>query len=200
MFRDQSNDTASKFQIVEAEAHESSLALPNSQEDDLGDSSADISSSSLELAPRQPTDDVLSSSLTASPEDQAACYFFSNYVLNTSRFRKGYMEYLPRLYGKNSPDSPLAQIVTSLGMAGLANVRNAPEAKAVSTYKYASALHGVNAMLRDPARAADDETLIVVLLLSLYEVSTTKHIPWDSSSDIHTDKYWNQDTIDQSMG
>ena len=176
MFRDQSNDTASKFHVVEAKAHESSLPLSTSQTDDFGELSTNPSSSSFDLALAQTPGDVISSSLTISPEDQAACYFFSNYVFNRSMVRKSYLEFLPTMYSNDSPESPLWQIVTSLGMAGLANVRNAPDVKAVSTYKYASALRGVNAMLRDPARATDDETLITVLLLSLYEASETNHI------------------------
>ena len=176
MFRDQSNDTASKFHVVEAQARAPSLPVCKSRTDDFGEYSTDLSSSSFELALTQSTSDVISSSLSVSPEDQAACYFFSNYVFNRSMLRKSYLEYLPEVYGKISPESPLGQIITSLGMGGLANVRNAPDAKAVSTYKYASALRGVNALLRDPARAIEDETLITVLLLSLYEASETDHI------------------------
>ena len=174
MFRDQSNDTASKFHVVEKKAPDPSVVHSPSRAIGCSDCPTNASSSSSEVAIRQLSDTLpplLSSTLSVSPEDQAACHFFSNYVLDATHSRKGYMEYIPGLYNKNSSDSPLAHIITSLGMAGLANVRNAPEAKAVSTYKYTSALHGVNAMLRDPARATDDETLVVVLLLSLYEVS-----------------------------
>lgn len=43
--------------------------------------------------------------------------------------------------------------------------------------KYAEALKSINASLRDPVLAKDDQTLLVVMLLGLYEeVSFTQHI------------------------
>ena len=176
MFRDQSDVTVSKCKAVEPEGETSSVVPRPCSPEDFNDLTTDSERTSLELALRAPSVDDISGSLSVSPEDQAACYFFSNYVLMPTHFRKGYMNYLPGLYGNKGPESPLAQMIVSLGMAGLANVRNAPEAKAVSTYKYASALHSVNAMLRDPVRATNDETLVLVLLLSLYEVSPCHRI------------------------
>lgn len=174
------------------------VAFATSHTDDVGDSLSDASSSSFELA-LKPNGGFHSTSLSAPPEDQVACYFPPNHVLQPTNFMSGYLSYLPSLYVKRRSNSPLVQIITSLGMAGLANVRNAPEAKAVSTYKYTSALRGVNAMLQDPARAIEDETLITILLLSLYEVSTIRHtdnIIFNVGADIHR----SQDTVNPSLG
>lgn len=170
MFRDQSNDTASKFHVVAAKASEPALPASSIEAEDLVDFSTDPFSSSSELTLTRTTSNILSPTFSISFEDQAACHFFTNYVYSRSTFRRGYFEFLPEVFTQNSSDSPVAEIITSLGMAGLANVRRVPEAKAIANYKYASALHGVNALLRDPARATDDETLITVLLLGLYEV------------------------------
>ena len=179
MFRDQSEDMVSKFKNVDPETKKLALVSRVTDVDDFNHLGTDAARSSSELFLRSPAGDIISNSLSVSPEDQAACFFFSNYVLRVTQSRRGYMSYLPELYESRSSESPLAQMVVSLGMAGLANVRNAPEAKAVSTYKYASALHSVNALLRDPVRATDDETLILVLLLSLYEVSLLSTHSWE---------------------
>ena len=177
MFRDQSTDTASKFHVVETKARQTSWEKSaSSHAESVEGSSTDPSSSSLQFALAPVPTTVISSSLSISPEDEAACYFFSNYTFYRSNLSKGFMEFLPSLYDSNSPRSPLWQIITSLGMAGLANFRNAPDMKVISTYKYASALREVNAMLRIPARATEDETLISILLLSIYEVSETNHM------------------------
>ena len=170
MFRDQSSDTASKFHVVEAKASERPLPPATLSPEDSLDFSTDPSSSSYDLALTQSMGSPILPSFSFSLEDQAVCHFFTNYVYNKSTTRRGHFEFLPGIFAKNDPDSPVVEIMTSLGMSGLSNVQRAPEAKAISTQKYAAALRGVNTLLRDPERATEDETLITVLLLGLYEV------------------------------
>lgn len=103
------------------------------------------------------------------PEDGAVTFFFNDYVLEDSPTPKNVYDCLPRLYAAASPDSALSNIVTALGMACLANAMQVPEVMMRANLKYAHSLKAINSALRDPVEAKADETLLVVMLLGLYE-------------------------------
>lgn len=96
-------------------------------------------------------------------------FFFNDYLLEDSPTPKSLYDWLPRLYGAASPDSALSHIVTALGVACLANAIQVPEFMTRANIKYAETLKRVNSALRDPIEARADETLLVVMLLGLYE-------------------------------
>lgn len=109
-------------------------------------------------------------SISVPLEDQAIVYFFRNYVfpdVGSSRTPLGCM---PGIYSRASADSALPAIVTSIGMAGMAGLRNFPEMMNMARQKHISVLRLINSSLQDSESAKADQTLTAVLLLGLFEV------------------------------
>jgi hypothetical protein len=104
-------------------------------------------------------------------EDQATCFFFKNYVLEKDQFIRGNFQYLSDIYSSEEVGSALSDSIASLGMVGLANFWGAPNIMANANVKYHSALRRVSSQLRNVEEAKADQTMIVVMLLGLYEVS-----------------------------
>ena len=114
-----------------------------------------------------PTQRVLSISI----EDQASCFFLRNYVWEDSDSNRGHLDHV---YGfiKASGNETLVAALTSVGMAGLANVKNDPCVMAAAREKYAAALQLTNLALQDPGSVWTDQTLTSVLLLGIFEVQS----------------------------
>lgn len=86
-------------------------------------------------------------------------------------------ESIPTLYFASGYDSPLLYIVTALGLAGLSHHTETYGMEVAAGVWYNKALHKVNQILRDRTLAKEDLTLLVVLLLGLYEVYITHLLP-----------------------
>jgi hypothetical protein len=169
MFRDQSKETACKAQGIKPKSKPKSSASVNSAALDCRQVSrrsmdSDISASSESLQ-------TWWSTLQVPAEQQAVCFFFSNYVLESSNPSISVYHYLPAFYNNESEKSALSCAVVALGLAGLSYRRNESSLLSAAKSMYSSALHLTNEALRDPATAATDTTLISVLLLGLFEVS-----------------------------
>ena len=67
--------------------------------------------------------------------------------------------------------SLLTAAISSVSLAGLANVKSAPAVMASARSEYASALRQINVALRDPGQVKTDSTLTAVILLSMFEVT-----------------------------
>ena len=177
MFRDQSKQVAHKVQ-----GQKRKVARVSPERD------KDISyelSQALSHRPRTGIRDWLANvtvvplPLQVPAEDQASCFFFSNYVEPANAHNSMY-EYLPAMYGSTHRDSALFFVITALGLAGLSNHKCAPQLMSEATLRYDAALHLVNEMLGDPVTAKADQTLVSILLLGLYEVrrpSTLCNLP-----------------------
>lgn len=85
---------------------------------------------------------------------------------------------LPRLYSEAPERSALSSILTALGLACLSNTLKRPEVMMKANAKYAEALTFINSALRDPVEAKNDHTLLVVLLLGMYEEVSLKTELW----------------------
>ncbi|KAF2806210.1 uncharacterized protein BDZ99DRAFT_573794 [Mytilinidion resinicola] len=110
-----------------------------------------------------------------SAETQASCFFFSNYPSKSSKTYKTMYEYIPALYCTESSDSPLVCIVTALGLAGLSYHTDTSGLGTAATAWYDRALRKTNYNLRHGELAKMDQTLLVVLLLGLYETNTCRN-------------------------
>lgn len=64
----------------------------------------------------------------------------------------------------------LSATVASVGMAGLANTKAAPQVMIAARKSYARALRLINTALQDPVESTRDQTLSAILLLGLFEV------------------------------
>jgi hypothetical protein len=168
MFRDQSKEVACKAQGIKPKVKPKDLVSADHAALDCCRASrrsmdSDTPTASESLHP-------WSGNVRVSAEQQAVCFFFSNYVLEPSNSRKSVYDYLPALYNNESEKGAMSCAVTALGLAGLSYRKGEPCLLSAAKSMYSSALHLTNEALSDPKTAVTDATLISVLLLGLYEV------------------------------
>ena len=113
---------------------------------------------------------VIAASLVPSMDDQATSFFFYKYVLAMSTCSTGYMQSLPEIYGSAPANSALATVIASLGLTALHNVTRSPQAMIGGVSRYNSALRSIAKAIQDPTEVRTDQTLMTVILLGLYEV------------------------------
>ena len=109
-------------------------------------------------------------SLSMPLEEQASCFFFHHFVSDDPSTPIGYAEFLPEIYNHESAYGNLSGIVTSVGLAGLSNLKSSPETMIMATKKHTAVLRSLNSSLQDPGTASTDATFLTVLLLGLFEV------------------------------
>ena len=101
--------------------------------------------------------------------DLAVNFFMANYVGSdpaTSQF-----DYLPSFYLKNgSPNPVLQRSIEAVGIAGFAKASRRSELVFPATKSYISAIREINNALSTDVSAAQDSTLISVMLLAMFEV------------------------------
>jgi hypothetical protein len=112
-------------------------------------------------------------SFAPSLDEQAASYVFHNYVSedNEKASSKGFFDYLPALYRRSQPESILADAVTALGLVGIANSTRDSALLNKAVLKYGAIARAVSERLGVVKLAKQDDILISVLLLGLFEVS-----------------------------
>ena len=112
-------------------------------------------------------------SLTVPIQDQAAHFFFYNFVsedLSSRSAMNAYSRVLPTLYRQDSSFGVVPRIIDAIGLAGISNIEHSPELMVAAGQKYATALRAINASIQDSSKASTDQTLIAVVLLGLFEV------------------------------
>jgi hypothetical protein len=111
--------------------------------------------------------------ISLAPECEAVPFFFKNFITlpQQAESTRGYLEYLVPLYNRARPSSVLHLATTAVAMAtcGQYPGRQQLLREAVSTY--GKALKKVNDDLKDPTMSRSDETVLAILMFSLYEVS-----------------------------
>lgn len=107
--------------------------------------------------------------LSPDAEDQATCFFFKNYVLDEESLTRSYFDYLPALYGQARGNGILVDAVNAIGLAGLANSRRASEVMVKANLIYGRAVRKTSERLKT-SQAKEDQTLVAVMLLGMYEV------------------------------
>lgn len=106
-------------------------------------------------------------------EDQATYYFFYNFVSQDPASLQTYSHVMPTVYRQNSSFNALPNIIEAIGLAGVSNVKQAPQLMAAAGMKYTRALRAITASIQDPKEASTDQTLITIMLLGLFEVLYT---------------------------
>lgn len=84
---------------------------------------------------------------------------------------RGFLEYLGPVYSGASPNSPLHDATHAVALSTFGRHPDRGALLREARMKYGRALHKVNGALKDPTKAKSDETLLTILLFSLYEVS-----------------------------
>jgi len=158
MFKDQNSKLSGKRKSSDATGPRSPLTPRRSSQNFVFESSSDLQS---EL------------SFTPGWEEQAVSFVFHNYVSedNESASSRGLFDYLPALYRKSEPGSILADAVTALGMVCIANSNRDSVLLNKAILKYGATARAVSASLGDIELAKQDDIIISVLLLGVFEVS-----------------------------
>lgn len=116
-----------------------------------------------------------SQALSVPIEQQAPCFFVTNFILPSSDTRgtgTGFFDYLAPLMKTAGLDSTLSVAFQAVAMAALANRPNSrgrgllPKAMG----QYAKALKATNLALQNPAQQKSDQTLASILMLGFFEV------------------------------
>lgn len=111
----------------------------------------------------------ISSPLLQSPNELGANFFFAKYVFNGHPFAISHRNWLAKCYLQDCP-GPLGAAIEAAGMAGISNISDSLHLAYKSKERYRDAVAAAKQALDDPAQAADDVTLMAVILLGLYEV------------------------------
>lgn len=111
-------------------------------------------------------------SLSISLEDEATNYFFHSFVMSDPVSSTNFLSYIPSLCKKGADPSPLPEIISSIGMASLSNIKKDSRIMFEARRKHTLVLQAINGALQDPEGAKLDTTFAAVMLLCLFEVST----------------------------
>lgn len=109
--------------------------------------------------------------ISLAPECEAVPFFFRNFITlpQQAESTRGFLEYLVPLYNRARPSSVLHLATTAVAMAtcGQYPGRHQLLREAVSTY--GKAIKKLNDDLKDSIMSKSDETILAILMFSLYE-------------------------------
>jgi hypothetical protein len=111
--------------------------------------------------------------ITMPPEYEAVPFFFKNFIAlpQQAESTRGFLEYLVPLYNKARSSSVLHLATTAVAMATCGQYPGRQELLREAVSTYGKALKKLNDDLKDPAMSKSDETVLAILMFSLYEVS-----------------------------
>ncbi|KAL6802913.1 hypothetical protein GGI42DRAFT_343080 [Trichoderma sp. SZMC 28013] len=101
--------------------------------------------------------------------DQAVSFFFHNFVLTDPISGGGHLEYLPVIYAGITRDLALPTAIIAIGIAGIANLRRNRDLMLAANAQYVLAIQLTQTALIDETLRLQDQTLVNILLLALYE-------------------------------
>lgn len=110
-----------------------------------------------------------------SAESQAFGFFFNNYPSQPSKTLGNIYKVIHTLCCGATSESPLLCMIVALGLAGSSHHTSTSGMEVASYVWYDKALGKLNRSLRDRELVKQDQTLLVVLLLALYEVCIALH-------------------------
>jgi hypothetical protein len=159
MFHDESTRVVSQHQSRRG----SSSAIPNTQ---IG-SKAVVKRASTQIG--STTRFKLTGFVMYQPlDDLGANFFMSNFVVPDPAM--SLLNYLPGFYAKTGfANSALSQMVTAVGLVGLANRSRSNDMRNVAANNYGAAIRSINAALLNPKYAAQDSILASIYLAAMFE-------------------------------
>jgi hypothetical protein len=112
--------------------------------------------------------------LTLSPEFEAVPFFFKNFVSlpQQADSMRGYLELLVPLYNQARPSSALHMATNAVALAACGNYPGRQDLLREAAAAYGKALRKLNDDLKDPVMSKSDETVLAILLFSLFEVGS----------------------------
>ncbi|TGO42094.1 hypothetical protein BHYA_0012g00080 [Botrytis hyacinthi] len=163
------NDASRKFSIVSNSSSNDAEITYSTTGTDLAkiESDGNDSSSSDALG--------LQVAFTSPIEQQAPCYFMSNFVIIPQGGQmRGSFDWVLPLIKTEASDSALSISFQAVAMASLANKPNARGSNLMhlAIENYAKALKVVNLALQNPVQQKSDQTLASIILLGFFETIT----------------------------
>lgn len=116
---------------------------------------------------------AIPATIHVAPEYEAVPFFFRNFVSlpQHADSMRGYLNLLLPLYNRTLPSSPLHLATKAVALAAYGNYPGKHQLMSDAAKAYGEALSKLNEDLRDPVTGSKDETILAILLVSLYEVS-----------------------------
>ncbi|PVI00093.1 hypothetical protein DM02DRAFT_642649 [Periconia macrospinosa] len=114
---------------------------------------------------------ALPATVRVAPEYEAVPFFFRNFVPLPQRAdsMRGYLNLLLPLYNRTLPSSTLHLATKAVSLAAYGNYPGKQQLMSDAARAYGEALGKLNEDLRDPVAGRSDETILAILLFSLYE-------------------------------
>ncbi|KAL6823651.1 hypothetical protein V8C40DRAFT_248527 [Trichoderma camerunense] len=112
---------------------------------------------------------LITPALSVPITDQAVSFFFFNFVLTDPISGGGHLEYLPVIYDGIARDLALPTAIIAIGMAGIANLQRNRDLLLAANAQYVLAIQLTQGALIDETLRIQDQTLVSILLLALYE-------------------------------
>ncbi|RYN25698.1 hypothetical protein AA0113_g5168 [Alternaria arborescens] len=109
--------------------------------------------------------------ISLAPEAEAVPFFFKNFITlpQQAESTRGYLEYLVPLYNRARPSSVLHLATTAVAMATCGQYPGRQELLREAVSTYGKAIKKLNEDLKDPVMAKSDESVLAILMFSLYE-------------------------------
>jgi hypothetical protein len=106
------------------------------------------------------------------PDYEAVTFFFKNFITlpQQAESTRGYLEFLVPLYNQALPSSVLHLATSAVAMAACGQYPGRQDLVGEAVKTYGKAIRKLNDDLKDPARSKSNETVLAILMFSLYEV------------------------------
>lgn len=107
------------------------------------------------------------------PEYEAVPFFFKNFIAlpQQAESTRGFLEYLLPLYNQAKTSSVLHLATSAVALATCGQYPGRHELLRLAVSTYGKALKKLNDDIKDPVMSKSDETVLAILMFSLYEVS-----------------------------
>ena len=129
------------------------------------------------MVPFQQKHPFITAHMTSPIDQQAACYFLSNFVLvPEAGTMRGYLDFVLPLLKTSKPSRSLVQAFSAVAFAALGTRPNSKTLLPKAELCYLQALKEINSSLKDPRTASTDSTLASVMLMASFEVSSKLNI------------------------
>jgi len=117
--------------------------------------------------------------ITLAPECEAVPFFFKNFIAlpQQAESTRGYLEYLVPLYNRARPSSVLHLATTAVAIATCGQYPGRQQLLREAVATYGRAIKKLHADLQDPVLKKSDETVLAILMFSLYEVGSSPSFP-----------------------
>lgn len=181
VFRDENDKAARRSTLAKSRSEARRKRVEDSTADPDGSPVSLCPSRSSSVIQRRSSPKFLGQTIPApvsfSLKEQGLKFFFDRFVTATSAVENSpYDIKSPAFLGAISLEARLRDAVISVGLAAMANVTQDRSLLLVSREKYVEAISSVRLAVGNPEQVSPDQTLKLIVMLSLYEVrSDTRH-------------------------